>query len=318
MRRLLRRLALAAALAALVTPALAEPSAPELEHARKLFAEAQDDQAQQRWQQALTKLDAVAVIKETPGIRFHIANCLEHQGKLVEALESFQRAHALAEDARTRDVLDRVGGRIEQLRIRIPTLTIRLTPSDTDARVRLDDRELDRNLIGTPVGLNPGKHRIVIEFSRLPPVVRDLLLFESRPETIEFVRPEPPAPSTAAPSQLQPATVSAPEKVQGGIGPGPWLTMGAGAALALGGVAAYLQAGSVADDSRDACARNIACDPERAATVRRYDGLALGLWASGAAVVGGGLAWALWPRKKAPTALSVAAQPAGLRLQGAF
>ena len=326
MRSLLRGLALAVALAAVCAPSSAAPSAAaassaapsaaELERARKLFAEAQREQGAQHWQEALDKLTTVASIKDTAGIRFHIGNCLEHQGKLVEALEAFQRAHAMAEDSRTRDVLQTVGTRIEQLRIRIPTLTIRLPEGDSQATVHVDGRELDRTLIGTPVGLNPGTHSIVIEFSRAAPIVRELELYEGRPETLEFLRPAPRPVRSAPVATSPPAPREAPKHH---VPVGAWITMGSGVALAAGGFIAFVSAGRLADDSREACARSVACDPDRATTVRSYDAWAVGLWSAGAVALGAGLVWDLLPPKtKESPQLSVSARPSGLDLQGAF
>ncbi|MBI5535460.1 MAG: tetratricopeptide repeat protein [Deltaproteobacteria bacterium] len=312
-------LLVSAALAATAPMAAAAPTPAEIETARKLFADAEKDERDSRWDQALRKLNGVAAIKETAGVRFHIGNCLEHLGRLVEALDSFQKAQSLAGDSRAVDVLQSVAPRIEQLRVRIPTLTLRVPASEQDAVVRLDGKVLERGLVGTPVGLDPGTHLIVIEFSGAAPIVKQLVLVESRPETVEFSRIAPKPAASSAPSSAAPIQDQPPESARSSpkVPVGAWISFGAGVALAAGGYFAFRHAGSVADDSEVACAQSVACDPERASVVRKYDAIALGLWSGAAAAIGTGIVLTLTskPSSAAPT---VAIQPGGLSFRGAF
>jgi tetratricopeptide (TPR) repeat protein len=79
----------------------AADSAPNaVEHARRLFTEARDLEQSSRWLQAAAKLDQALGIKETPGLRFHLAYCQEQSGQLVEAFANYQRAAALLADGR--------------------------------------------------------------------------------------------------------------------------------------------------------------------------------------------------------------------------
>jgi len=302
-------------LALLPTPAVAAPTAAQLETARKLFAEAEKDQDAGRWEFALRKLQGVASIKETPGVRFHIGNCLENLGRLQEALESFQRAQSLAEDSRTRDVIDLVGPRIEQLRRRIPTLTVRVTGhGGGEVTVRVDDKPLDNTLLGSPVGLDPGPHVVVVQFPGEAAIRREVVLLDFRGESLEFARSSarPVASAPTAPA------VPAPDSDKGGGVPTlAWIAFGTGVALGVGGYLSYSHAGSVAEDSEQACARSISCDPDRVDVVRRYDALAVGLWSAAAVSIGTGALLTL-TSSRSPAAPSVGLHPSGVMLRGAF
>jgi hypothetical protein len=316
MRRLGWCLAIACVVLAASTGAAAEPTPAEIETARKLFAEAEVDQKAERWEHALATLQKVAAIKETPGVRFHIGNCLEHLARLTEALESFQKAQALAESKPAREVLDLAGPRIEQLKARVPTLKIRATGRVT---ILLDGKPLDPGLIGVTVPCDPGKHTVTAEFQASPAVVREVSLREGQSETMDFTRPA--SPSSAPPAAALPvpgAPRRAPVADAGRVPVGAWLLMGAGVGLGVGGYFAFRHAGSVADDSREACARSIACDPARGDVVHRYDALALALWSGAAVSLGAGIVWAVTPRASPPAAMAVALHPNRIVLQGAF
>src|SRR5262245_45898151 len=75
--------------------ALAEPTATELAVARRLFAEAVDLEHDERWELAASKLRDALAIKDTPGLRFHLAHCEEKRGHLVEAMLNYDRASEL-------------------------------------------------------------------------------------------------------------------------------------------------------------------------------------------------------------------------------
>ena len=295
--------------------AVAAPTSAELDTARKLFAEAEKDQDAGRWDFALRKLLGVASIKETPGVRFHIGNCQENLGRLLEALDSFQRAQSLAEDQRTKDVIALVGPRIEHLRKRIPTLTVRVTGVQGEVSVQVDDKPIDSTLLGTPIGFDPGEHVVLVQFPGEAPLRRSVALADFRGETIEFSRPGPSPIASNRP--VSPVAESRDTASGPSIPTAAWLSFGGAVALGVGGWLSYRKAGQIADDSLDACARALACDPERADTVRRYDALALGLWSAGAVAVGTGVVLTLVSSRSA-SAPKVSVHPSGVTVHGAF
>jgi tetratricopeptide (TPR) repeat protein len=84
--------------ASLLTPSLgfaAEPTPSEISVARRLFDEGKAAEDAARWREAADKFRQAAAIKDTPGIRFHLARCEEEQGAFVEALVEYDRAREL-------------------------------------------------------------------------------------------------------------------------------------------------------------------------------------------------------------------------------
>ncbi len=53
----------------------AEPSAADIASARRLFSEATELRRAGQWSDAAAKLREAIAIKETPGLRFHLAHC---------------------------------------------------------------------------------------------------------------------------------------------------------------------------------------------------------------------------------------------------
>src|SRR5262249_44944671 len=84
--------ALAFCILASAGSAAADPSSAELASARSLFNEARAAEERGDWNEALIKLDAVAKVKLTPQVRFHLGLCQEHLSLLLESLNNLERA----------------------------------------------------------------------------------------------------------------------------------------------------------------------------------------------------------------------------------
>ena len=95
-RRLLRALPLVVGAMGTSSGALAEPSEPELEAARRSFSEGLRLEEYRDFVGALERFEAVASVKTTPQVRFHRALCLEKLGRWVDAREEFVRARDAA------------------------------------------------------------------------------------------------------------------------------------------------------------------------------------------------------------------------------
>jgi hypothetical protein len=311
-----------AALGTAVAASGSEPATtPEIQTARKLFAEAQKDEQAQRWEDAVRKLQGVASIKQTAGVQYHIGNCLEHLSRLVQALESFQLAHSLADQNQVSDVLELVAPRIEALRIRIPTLTIRIRNGPAGATVQVDGKIIDHTLLGTPMAFDPGQHEIRVLFAGQAPLLRTVELIERQTESVEMdgARTAMPPSVHSGPSQ---GTVPIAPSSSAGLRPVPpraWVAYAAGMSLALGGYLSFRRAGSVADDSRQVCASSIACDPARASTVHLWDGVALGMWVGALAATGLGVYWTVRREgARNPPSAAIVLTPGTVSLKAAF
>jgi hypothetical protein len=156
-----------AALAAAVTLALfsgelaADPLPAEIAVARRLFAEAKAAESSKDWAAAAMKLRDAIAIKETSGLRFHLAYCEEQQGLLVEALNDYERAEDLL-TVPNDDFRSQLPTKKESLHKRIPTITLVMPPDVTDASLTVDDHPLSSAFLGKAIPLNPGRHTVVV------------------------------------------------------------------------------------------------------------------------------------------------------------
>lgn len=156
----------------------AEPTSAEIAAARQLFAEARAAEDAQDWATAASKIREAISIKETPGLRFHLAYCEEHLGMLVEALVDYERAEDAAR-SKNDDVEKQVGPRKDALRKRTPTITALLVSDVSDAELTIDGHAVSPALIGKPVPQNPGPHHVVVSASGRQPYAADLTLVEA-------------------------------------------------------------------------------------------------------------------------------------------
>lgn len=153
--------ALAAWLPAPPAWAAPEPSPSEISVARHLFDEARAAEDAGRWREAADKFRSAIAIKDTPGMRFHLARCEEEQGAFVEALVEYDRARELMDaGVKAADVEKLLPGARERVRAKVALLTIKLPSEVQNALVELDDKVLSHTAVGEPIPANPGKHRI--------------------------------------------------------------------------------------------------------------------------------------------------------------
>ncbi len=154
-------------MAALLTLALeiparaADPPSAEIALARRLFAEARTAEEAKDWQLALAKLRDAISIKETSGLRFHLAYCEEQQGMLVEALVDYERADDLSVD-KNEELRSQIPLRRTSLQKRIPTVTLLLARDPAEAHLSVDGQVLASTSFGKPIPLNPGIHTFVV------------------------------------------------------------------------------------------------------------------------------------------------------------
>jgi hypothetical protein len=319
---------------ALATPAVialfAVPSQasgdPQVQAARELFSQAEEDEDAGRWDEAASKLRRVLEVKRTAGVQYHIALCEEHTGALVAALEDYTIAEREAHDENAQDVLRLVGKRLADLNPRVPRVTLRVVPDTPTASLTLDGKPIARALWATSLPLDPGEHRIEAtaegrEISSASIVLneRDSTVLEVKlgPTTSSSssTPPAPPPPPVALPAAESPA--AAPFRTVAVIE-----TVGF-AALAGGGLAAFVAADGARTRGIQSCARSAsaspdACDSQKT-EVRAWDWVAAGAWAGAAAFAT--LAVVAWTRPSpAPSsaALRVSAGPTSIGIGGDF
>jgi hypothetical protein len=154
-------LALASSLSAAPVWSRPEPTSSELSVARRLFEEGKAAEDAGDFRAAAEKFRRAASIKDTPGIRFHLARCEEEQGAFVEALVEYDRARELLESGvKAADVEKLLPGARQRAMTQVALLTIKLPPDVGDANVELDGKPLAASVLGVALPINPGKHRL--------------------------------------------------------------------------------------------------------------------------------------------------------------
>ena len=244
----------------LLAPAIANatPTASDIARARQLFSEAVAAEDKSDWQLAAAKLREAIAIKETAGLRFHLAYCEEQLGRLVEALAEYDRAGELAaNDPKAADVRRMLGPSRRALLGRIPTVTVVLPEGITDASLEVNGRELPSSLFGQPIRRNPGLASVRVTIPGHEPFLRDLLLSEGDAVvvTVDAV-PVPVSPVTAEklPNEPDAADKPRPDEAAPSLPLRTWILVseGALATAALGIGIGYHLAANAADDRADA------------------------------------------------------------------
>ncbi len=191
---------------ALFAPAVAraEPTSAEIAVARKMFREASALEKQKDYAHAADKLKQALAIKETPGLRYHLAFCEEQQGQLVAALVDYDRAdEMIADGTKAPDVQALLAPARDALRKRVPTLTVAVAGGVDGAALSIDGKAMAAAMFGQPTPLNPGKHHVQVTAPGYKPFDKDVTLAEGdrANETAALVA----VPAAAAPTAPAPA-----------------------------------------------------------------------------------------------------------------
>ncbi len=229
----------------------ADPSSVEISSARHAFETAVALENDQHWSEASLKLREALAVKDTPGLRFHLAHCETELGQLVEAALDYDRASDLIQQgAKAPDVQKLLVPTSAALRQRIPRVSVDV-PSDLLAPVAtLDGKVYPPSEISLGVGLNPGQHQLSVSASGRRSFERSFSLKEG--QVLQLRAELPPAAAPAAPAGVLAPPVTAasgPDALQNahgahGSSTRTYLLIGetvvtlAGLAVGIGGVAA--------------------------------------------------------------------------------
>jgi hypothetical protein len=315
-------LAVLLALAPASTVARADPPAPPAsgapgkEHAKKLFEEGVDLEKKADYAAALAKYREAKQITVTPGLRFHEGYCLEMMGKLAAALEEYEAADKLAREQNKQDVHAAVAARLDQLRARVPQLSIRLATAAANAEVQLDGAAVGAPLLdGKAFRIDPGEHTVTARAPGHKPFTRTVKVPEAVTTTVDVtldratapvVAPEPAVvPETPRPPDTEPPREDARRRSLAL----PIATTAGAVGLAAVGIAMFAVAGGAASDAERECPAKVSCDDERS-RVRTFDTLALGGFIGAAGL--GIFSVYLWTRG------SVVATPTSVGIRGTW
>jgi hypothetical protein len=190
----------------------AQPTAADISTAKQAFESAVVLENERHWAEAAVELRQAIAIKDTPGLRFHLAHCEVEQGHLVAASVEYDRAaRLLRQGVKAPDVQKLLGPVSAALEARIPRLTVEL-PLDLSApSAALDGKPYPSSELALGVPLDPGRHVLRVTAEGRRPFEQVLVLSEGQPET---VRPQlavaAPPITSAAPRRRTVPPISAP------------------------------------------------------------------------------------------------------------
>ena len=320
-------------------PLVAEPSATgDVVEARRLFDEATELERRSSWQAASVKLDAALAIKETPGLHFHRAHCAEQLGELVVAARHYARSEALIRAGATApDVEELLAAAQVRVLAKVPRLVLTLPVDAPGATLEIDGVAVSDEP-GTPVFLEPGRHRIVARAPGRRDFEMEVTLVEGQTQTLEVALSAQPRAESVPPAKDADA-----ESDTGAFGTRE-IVLIAEATLTVAGLAtgiAYSIAMNAAADRAERAQRSVDAsapdDPETAcstnppaACAELEDALAdrertarfatIGFVTAGVGAAATVATWALWPSSQGRVSAGIAPSKGGamLSLGGRF
>ncbi len=331
-------LGLGAALVIITPTAQAQAPVPGAEVARATFEEGVALEKSGDYVAALAKFNESAKIRETSGVLFHRAYCMEMSKQdLALTVEAYEKADRVAKAAGQATVQAAVKRQLAPLTARLAQLTITVSPAQVkDLEVWLDGRVMALALLGKSFRADPGEHNVEAKAPGFKPYRKLIKPGDGATFTLDIqLEPAPGAapvavaPPTAsatptptnAPSDGASSTTAPPaeERAKSSATVPILLTTGA-VVLAGVGVGVFIAAGSKQESARAECAQRIECEDLRRG-VGTLDAIALASWV-GAAGLG---TWAVisWmSRDSAPSSTASVSSarlgvgPLGLYLSG--
>lgn len=158
-RRLSWSLAAAFVVAAFVRPALADKTDDDAKRAEELFKEARAAIEANDYVSACPKFEQSLALVRRAGTLFNLAQCEEHEGRLVSAMRYYKEGIVVLDPGDQR--LGPSKKRLTALEPRIPRLLIKPAADlPKDARVTIDGKDAEGLSIEIPV--DPGEHTVAV------------------------------------------------------------------------------------------------------------------------------------------------------------
>ncbi len=176
----------------------AKPAVKEVDRARAQFHQGLALETAGDWSGALALFQQVALVRLTPQVRFHIGLCEEHLGQLAAALGDYELAAHEADEAKVAEVSAQVASRRDELRARIPQITLARGVGAEYASVSLDGVSLGASSIGPKLPVDPGPHRVEAIASGYKPFRATIEIAEKEVKRVEITLERVPVPVSAA------------------------------------------------------------------------------------------------------------------------
>lgn len=290
--------------------------------ARELARHGAEAFDQRDYTTALDRFTRAEALFRAPSIVVMRARSLAALGRLVEALDAYEETQRMPLGGNApsafREAVQDAEREGEELRKRVPRLTVRVRAEDGDEdgmRVQLDGKPVPPALLNVDRPVDPGTHEIMADAPEHASVTRSATLREGDRVAIEIVLGGP-AKIELAPKQEVPETP--PPKPSGSTPVLAWVLVGAGAAglgvSAVTGVAALGKKSSLDAECHPGCPASASSDIDSFRTNRTvsYVGLGLGVVSLG---VGGYL---LLSGKSESTHVAAGIGPGTVTVSGSF
>jgi hypothetical protein len=266
--------------------------------ATDLFTAARELMAEGRHAEACPKLVESARLSKKVGTYGKLAECDEKMGRLVAARADFQQALNLAR-AQGDERLPIVEKELARVDAIVPRLRLSLTGSPpAGLEISVDGVEVGTGLLGTPIPLDPGRHKVVATAPGRQPWTASVELSADGKTT------SLPVPAL---SSAQPAVTAAPPPAgRSPMAIGGIAATGVGvAAVGLGAFFGGLAQARTDESNRAGCAGDL-CDADGAEirnSARAAGDVSTALFITGGALLAGGLTlWLLGTDPRATTA----------------
>lgn len=325
-RRLPCAAALLAALASFPIQTARADDPTSLAQAREQFRRGIALEAAGDWEGALRVFKAVAQVKSTPQVRFHIAQAEEKTGDIVAALGSYRLASYEASEAKIKDVKAASEAAIKTLEPKIPKLSLTRGTGAAVAKISLDGRELGNATVGAPIPVNPGPHHLEASAPGRETITADFNLGNGENKELTLVLPEAKAGSPAAaapvtdepkPDAPEPPPKTSKVKIAGFV-------FGAAGIVSLGVSGGFflVRQSSISKLTKDCGADMMGCPASDLSTKNSGQTAATiseATFIGGAAALGIGVILVIAaPKKKAPPVAGLSLGPGSVSVAGSF
>lgn len=242
------------------------PDTASLKRAREQFGRALALQTGGDWAGALALLKEVATVKGTPQVRFNIALCEEHLGRLVAALGDYELAGTDARAEKADLVRQEVDARLDALRARLPRIVVQRGTGAEGATIALDGIPLGDAVVGTPLPADPGPHVVDATAPGFLPFKQSFRVAEQQTASIEVtLQVEPSKPPPPAPVSPPFSRITSP-----GLRNAGYVVGGAGiASLIASGAMFYLRHNAINDLDQRCGADRMSCPEDAKSTADR-------------------------------------------------